>query len=119
VRGGLPKKDCFWKKHFQKGYICRFLSAFKGKDPKRYPSHSTTELKKKLEDQPDYVGETGGTLYPYQIEGMNFLRYSWASGIDTILADEMGLGKTIQTITYLYSLYKEVFTMSSYIVSFR
>ncbi|CAG9761273.1 unnamed protein product [Ceutorhynchus assimilis] len=39
--------------------------------------------------------------------GLNWLRYSWANGIDTILADEMGLGKTIQTIAFLYSLYKE------------
>lgn len=46
-------------------------------------------------------------LHPYQIEGINWLRYSWGQGIDTILADEMGLGKTIQTVTFLYSLYKE------------
>lgn len=46
-------------------------------------------------------------LHPYQLEGLNWLRYSWGQGIDTILADEMGLGKTIQTITFLYSLYKE------------
>jgi chromodomain-helicase-DNA-binding protein 4 len=46
-------------------------------------------------------------LHPYQMEGLNWLRYSWGQGTDTILADEMGLGKTIQTITFLYSLYKE------------
>lgn len=46
-------------------------------------------------------------LHPYQLEGLNWLRYSWSHGTDTILADEMGLGKTIQTITFLYSLYKE------------
>lgn len=44
----------------------------------------------------------------YQLEGLNWLRFSWAQGTDTILADEMGLGKTIQTIVFLYSLYKEV-----------
>ena len=42
----------------------------------------------------------------FQLEGLNWLRYSWANGTDTILADEMGLGKTIQTIVFLYSLYK-------------
>lgn len=36
------------------------------------------------------------------------MRFSWAQGTDTILADEMGLGKTVQTIVFLYSLYKEV-----------
>uniref|UniRef100_A0A3Q3INP8 Helicase ATP-binding domain-containing protein n=1 Tax=Monopterus albus TaxID=43700 RepID=A0A3Q3INP8_MONAL len=40
--------------------------------------------------------------------GLNWLRFSWAQGTDTILADEMGLGKTIQTIVFLYSLFKEV-----------
>lgn len=48
------------------------------------------------------------TLHPYQLEGVNWLRFSWSQGTDTILADEMGLGKTIQTIVFLYSLYKEV-----------
>ena len=42
------------------------------------------------------------------MEGLNWLRYSWSHKTDTILADEMGLGKTIQTIAFLYSLYKEV-----------
>lgn len=66
------------------------------------------QLTKKLLEQPDYVTVCGGTLHNYQLEGVNWLRYSWSHRIDTILADEMGLGKTIQTICFLYSLYKEV-----------
>ncbi len=62
----------------------------------------------KYEEQPDFVTTTGGTLHLYQLEGLNWLRFSWAQGTDTILADEMGLGKTIQTIVFLYSLFKEV-----------
>ena len=62
----------------------------------------------KFERQPDYLDSTGGNLHPYQLEGLNWLRFSWAQGTDTILADEMGLGKTIQTIVFLYSLFKEV-----------
>lgn len=62
----------------------------------------------KFERQPDYLDTTGGTLHPYQLEGLNWLRFSWAQGTDTILADEMGLGKTVQTAVFLYSLYKEV-----------
>lgn len=62
----------------------------------------------KFDRQPDYVDSTGGTLHPYQLEGLNWLRFSWAQGTDTILADEMGLGKTVQTAVFLYSLYKEV-----------
>lgn len=62
----------------------------------------------KFERQPEYLDSTGGTLHPYQLEGLNWLRFSWAQGTDTILADEMGLGKTVQTAVFLYSLYKEV-----------
>lgn len=62
----------------------------------------------KYERQPEYLDATGGTLHPYQMEGLNWLRFSWAQGTDTILADEMGLGKTVQTAVFLYSLYKEV-----------
>nr|CAD7453831.1 unnamed protein product [Timema tahoe] len=78
--------------------------------PRRYtppPDKPMTDLKKKLDKQPDYVDQTGMALHPYQLEGLNWLRYSWCQGIDTILADEMGLGKTIQTVVFLYSLYKE------------
>ena len=49
----------------------------------------------------------GIALHPYQLEGISWARYSWSNNTDIILADEMGLGKTIQTITFLYSLYKE------------
>ena len=47
-------------------------------------------------------------MHAYQLEGLNWIRFSWAQGTNTILADEMGLGKTIQTIAFLYSLVKEV-----------
>lgn len=60
-----------------------------------------TDLKKKLDIQPQYLNDTGMQLHPYQLEGINWLRYSWANGIDTILADEMGLGK----VSYYYYYY--------------
>ena len=62
----------------------------------------------KYKEQPSYITKTGGTLHPYQLEGLNWLRFSWSQKTNTILADEMGLGKTIQTISFLYSLVKEV-----------
>ena len=67
------------------------------------------QLRKKWEKQPWYLDDTGGQLHPYQKEGLNWLRFSWSNSTDTILADEMGLGKTIQTVTFLYSLWKEVY----------
>jgi len=45
------------------------------------------------------------------------LRYSWGNGVNTILADEMGLGKTIQTIVFLYSLFKEGHCKGPFLVS--
>lgn len=56
---------------------------------KRYtppPEKPTTDLKKKYEVQPSYLNDTGMQLHPYQLEGINWLRYSWANAIDTILA---------------------------------
>ncbi|KAL7288976.1 hypothetical protein TKK_0016934 [Trichogramma kaykai] len=88
--------------------------------PRRYtppPEKPTTDLRKKMERQPEYLDVTGMQLHPYQLEGLNWLRYSWSQGTDTILADEMGLGKTIQTITFLYSLYKEGHCKGPFLVS--
>lgn len=48
-----------------------------------------------------------GLLHPYQLEGLNFLRFSWSKQTHVILADEMGLGKTIQSIALLASLFEE------------
>lgn len=53
---------------------------------------------------------SGGTLHQYQLEGLNFLRYSWTKKTHVILADEMGLGKTIQSIAFLASLFEENIT---------
>ncbi|CAH1259651.1 unnamed protein product [Diabrotica balteata] len=87
--------------------------------PRRYtppPDKPVSDLKKKLDKQPSYLDESG-LLHEYQLEGLNWLRYSWANGIDTILADEMGLGKTIQTIVFLYSLYKEGHCKGPFLIS--
>ncbi len=72
--------------------------------------------KKRFEVQPEYTAATGGNLHPYQLEGLNWLRFSWSQGTDVILADEMGLGKTVQTVTFLYSLFKENHTKGPFLV---
>ena len=81
------------------------------------PEKPIVDPKKKYEYQPPYIDATGMELHPYQLEGCNWLRYSWAHRTDTILADEMGLGKTIQTIVFLYSLYKEGHCRGPFLVS--
>ncbi|XP_062867262.1 chromodomain-helicase-DNA-binding protein 4a isoform X2 [Trichomycterus rosablanca] len=83
----------------------------------RPPENPVVDPTMKFERQPEYLDPTGGTLHPYQLEGLNWLRFSWAQGTDTILADEMGLGKTVQTAVFLYSLYKEGHSKGPFLVS--
>ncbi|XP_055681908.1 uncharacterized protein LOC129789277 isoform X4 [Lutzomyia longipalpis] len=69
--------------------------------PKRRPH---PDLWKKLEKTPVYKG--GNSLRPYQLEGLNWLKFSWYNSHNCILADEMGLGKTIQSLTFIHSVYE-------------
>ncbi|CAF3381327.1 unnamed protein product [Rotaria socialis] len=73
--------------------------------------------RKRYEKQPDFVDVTGGTLHPYQLEGLNWLRFSFSLNTDVILADEMGLGKTIQTIVFLQALLKEGLSRGPFLIS--
>ncbi|VDM73333.1 unnamed protein product, partial [Strongylus vulgaris] len=77
----------------------------------------TVDIRKKYEEQPDFITETGGTLHPYQLEGINWLRHCWSNGTDAILADEMGLGKTVQSLTFLYSLMKEGHSKGPFLIA--
>jgi len=43
----------------------------------------------------------GGTMRPYQLEGLTWMYEICLQGMSGILADEMGLGKTIQTISLI------------------
>ncbi|CAG0885015.1 unnamed protein product [Cyprideis torosa] len=47
---------------------------------------------------------TGGSLRPYQIEGVQWLYARYQLAMNGILADEMGLGKTVQIIAFYCSL---------------
>lgn len=55
-----------------------------------------------LEAQPGCL--RGGALRDYQLDGLNWLVYSWSCAHNCILADEMGLGKTIQCVSLLGAL---------------
>ncbi|XP_076010849.1 chromodomain-helicase-DNA-binding protein 4 isoform X2 [Genypterus blacodes] len=89
----------------------------KVKKAERPPANPIVDPTIKFDRQPEYLDTTGGTLHPYQLEGLNWLRFSWAQATDTILADEMGLGKTVQTAVFLYSLYKEGHSKGPFLVS--
>lgn len=59
---------------------------------------------KQMDKTPVYKGNN--TLRAYQLEGLNWLKYSWFKGNNCILADEMGLGKTIQSLTFVQSVHE-------------
>lgn len=82
----------------------------KKKDDRPDPSN-------KFEDQPTYITDIGVSLHDYQLEGLNWLRFSWSQGTDVILADEMGLGKTIQTIVFVKSLVCEGHSNGPFLIS--
>lgn len=46
-------------------------------------------------------GVIEGTLHPYQLEGLNFLRFSWSKQTHVILADEMGLGESFLMFAFV------------------
>ena len=81
------------------------------------PDKPTTDLDDPYTDQPREWLPEGLNLHPYQLEGISWARNSWNHETDIILADEMGLGKTIQTITFLYSLYKEGHCRGPFLIS--
>ncbi|XP_076863834.1 chromodomain-helicase-DNA-binding protein 5 isoform X2 [Brachyhypopomus gauderio] len=118
-------KQAYWDHREQMlGEDHRPLVVRKSKRPKEDlkrrdapPENPVVDPTVKFDQQPWYISATGGTLHPYQLEGLNWLRFSWAQGTDTILADEMGLGKTVQTIVFLYSLYKEGHSKGPFLVS--
>lgn len=45
-----------------------------------------------------------GSLHPYQLEGLNFLRFAWEQHKHVILADEMGLGMQPRNCSCLFDL---------------
>lgn len=49
----------------------------------------------------------GHTLRSYQLEGMNWLLFSWYARRSVMLADEMGLGKTIQSVSTLNFIWQQ------------
>ncbi|KAE9603296.1 putative DNA helicase chromatin regulator PHD family [Lupinus albus] len=72
-------------------------STRKGNDPQS-DIFNLTEQPKELK---------GGSLFPHQLEALNWLRKCWYKSKNVILADEMGLGKTISACAFISALYSE------------
>ncbi|KAI8991556.1 hypothetical protein BDF20DRAFT_845263 [Mycotypha africana] len=57
-------------------------------------------------DSPPYKYDN--KLRPYQLEGLNWLRFCYYTFRSCILADEMGLGKTVQSVALLNDIYNAI-----------
>lgn len=120
---GLPYEDCTWERwsvvqphpeilasyhkrlesfKFPRGYIGYVPWFFLVKLTVCRERDSTHKLSRaafrKLE--PENSPWLNGELRDYQVDGVNWLVYSWCNYSNGILADEMGLGKTIQTLSF-------------------
>ncbi|KAJ4952799.1 hypothetical protein NE237_029631 [Protea cynaroides] len=117
----LSYDECYWELDSDISTFKPEIERFNRIQSRRLRSYSNKqknsnrdmkESKKKqkefqhYEHSPEFLSG-GGSLHPYQLEGLNFLRFSWSKQTHVILADEMGLGKTIQSIAYLASLVEE------------
>lgn len=72
-------------------------------EPTRQSARGKAVGERRFSATPEFLGG-GGSLHPYQLEGLNWLFFAWQQQKHVILADEMGLGKTIQTIAFLAAL---------------
>ncbi|KZT58360.1 hypothetical protein CALCODRAFT_243762 [Calocera cornea HHB12733] len=61
--------------------------------------YETEGKAKNITEQPEFA--KGGSLFPFQLQGVSWLWRQWWEKRSAILADEMGLGKTVQVITFL------------------
>lgn len=128
---GLPYSECTWEdgKLVEKKFSKKIEEYYVRQKSQCIPSKMCKVLRNRpkftaLKEQPHYLGgihspfnnEQQSTdeeqvpaleLRDYQLDGLNWLVYSWCKQNSVILADEMGLGKTIQTIGFLSYLFNE------------
>ena len=103
----LPYEDCTWELEndvdpkkitdFEKWRVPPPADQIYKRRPKK------TEWKK-MDNPPTFLNDN--VLRPYQLEGVNWLLFSWYHGNNCLLADEMGLGKTIQSLAFLDGMFK-------------
>ncbi|XP_037928102.1 uncharacterized protein LOC119662531 isoform X10 [Teleopsis dalmanni] len=104
----LPYEDCTWEleEDVDDDKIEQYMRFNKipprgeWKNKKRPHPDQWKKLEKTL------IYKAGNSLRPYQLEGLNWLKFSWFNSHNCILADEMGLGKTIQSLTFVHSVYE-------------
>ncbi|XP_047544601.1 chromodomain-helicase-DNA-binding protein 7 isoform X1 [Vanessa atalanta] len=82
----------------------KIFSEIPPKEKWKFKKRPSADQWAQLKESPLYKG--GNTLRPYQLEGLNWLLFSWHNNRNCILADEMGLGKTIQSLTFVNSVWE-------------
>ncbi|GER43251.1 chromodomain helicase DNA binding protein [Striga asiatica] len=116
---GLPYDECTWEKindpplanssHLIDSFVRFERQALENDAKKLDPSRRKADFQKNdviaLTEQPKEL--VGGSLFPHQMEALNWLRKSWHKSRNVILADEMGLGKTVSACAFISSLYFE------------
>lgn len=113
---GLPYSECTWEdgRLIEKKFSKKIEEYYKREMSQCIPDKMCKVLRNRpkflaLKEQPPYLGgpQSALELRDYQLDGLNWLVYSWCKSNSVILADEMGLGKTIQTIGFLSYLFND------------
>lgn len=115
---GLPYDECTWERTDEPGIrnslqlidqFNQFERQTLEKDAERETLSRKDDFQHKevlaLAEQPKEL--KGGSLFPHQLEALNWLRKCWHRSKNVILADEMGLGKTVSACAFITSLYFE------------
>ena len=105
----LPYEDCTWELEADVDPI-RIKEYERWKNPPPEDERDEIERPRKAGSWKPWpkspVFKNNNTLRPYQLEGVNWLNFSWYQQRNCLLADEMGLGKTIQALTWVNSIYE-------------
>ncbi|XP_050233842.1 protein CHROMATIN REMODELING 4 [Mercurialis annua] len=117
---GLPYDECTWEKLdepvlLKSSHLVDLFDQLEQKTVERNCMRGTPIIKGRgdgqrneivtLTEQPEEL--KGGSLFPHQLEALNWLRRCWYKSKNVILADEMGLGKTVSACAFMSSLYFE------------
>lgn len=116
---GLSYDECTWERIDEPvisklPHLIDFYNQFERQALEKDASKDEVQRKKSelqrseivtLTEQPNEL--RGGSLFPHQLEALNWLRKCWHRSKNVILADEMGLGKTVSACAFISSLYLE------------
>nr|GEV28981.1 protein chromatin remodeling 4-like isoform X1 [Tanacetum cinerariifolium] len=107
---GLPYDECTWERTDEPiiAIFSHLIDLYNQFESRAVEKDATNDEVRKgkgdvvtLTEQPK---ELGGSLFPHQLDALNWLRKCWHRSKNVILADEMGLGKTISASAFLSSL---------------